>query len=210
MDLSDENAEKALVLAARMQLAKQRQQLMASMVLMGINRIVITDGKISAKIMYDFTSKDTRSLRRSAQAFDYARGPDGQVQTTRSGEGEYDSGGKTERNRDRSKDTNTDDYSADYYSKGTYKFEDKPVLTAASMASEANDSQLQTKVQLAGAVEVNFKSDYLPLDKMATPGMIAAIQGNSTPVDPNVVPSPVNRDTTTPPSTATPPATAKA
>jgi len=210
MDLSDENAEKALVLAARMQLAKQRQQLMASMVLMGINRIVITDGKISAKIMYDFTSKDTRSLRRSAQAFDYARGPDGQVQTTRSGEGEYDSGGKTERNRDRSKDTNTDDYSADYYSKGTYKFEDKPVLTAASMASEANDSQLQTKVQLAGAVEVNFKSDYLPLDKMATPGMIAAIQGNSTPVDPNVVPSPVNRDTTTPPSAATPPATAKA
>jgi len=56
---------------------------------------------------------------------------------------------------------------------------------------------------------VNFKSDYLPLDKMATPGMIAAIQGNSTPVDPNVVPSPVNRDTTTPPSGATPPATAK-
>ena len=32
MDLSDENVEKALVMAARMQLAKQRQQLMASMV----------------------------------------------------------------------------------------------------------------------------------------------------------------------------------
>jgi hypothetical protein len=44
---------------------------------------------------------------------------------------------------------------------------------------------------------VNFKSDYLPLDKMATPGMIAAIQGNSTPVDPNVVPSPVNREPAT-------------
>ena len=80
----------------------------------------------------------------------------------------------------------------DYYTKGEYKFEDKPVMTAMSTASEASESQLQTRVQLAGAVEVNFKSDYLPLDKMATPGMIAAIQGNSTPVDPNVIPSAKN------------------
>ena len=56
-------------------------------------------------------------------------------------------------------------------------------------ASESNEAALQTKIQLSGIVDVNFKSDYLPLDKMATPGMIAAIQGNSTPVDPNVVPS---------------------
>jgi hypothetical protein len=75
-----------------------------------------------------------------------------------------------------------------------------------SAASEASDSQLQTRVQLAGAVEVNFKSDYLPLDKMATPGMIAAIQGNSTPVDPNVVPSAVNREPA--PAATVPPATA--
>ena len=192
MDLSDENVEKALVMAAQMQLAKQRQQLMASMVLMGINRIVITDGKISAKIMYDFTSKDTMQKKRSAQAFDYARGADGNLATTRSGEGKNESSGNVSNSRDQSKDTNTRDFSADYYSKGEYKFEDKPVMTAMSAASEASDSQLQTRVQLAGAVEVNFKSDYLPLDKMATPGMIAAIQGNSTPVDPNVLPSPRN------------------
>jgi hypothetical protein len=202
MDLSDENVEKALVMAARMQLAKQRQQLMASMVLMGINRIVITDGKISAKIMYDFTSKDTMSKRRSAQASDYARNKDGSVQTTLSGEGTYDSGGKSDESHDHSKDTNTDEYNADYYAKGTYKFENKPVMTAMSAASEASDSQLQTRVQLAGSVEVNFKSDYLPLDKMATPGMIAAIQGNSTPVDPNVVPS--ARNAPTPAKAATP------
>ena len=48
-------------------------------------------------------------------------------------------------------------------------------------ASEQSQSTLQTKIQLSGAVDVNFKSDYLPLDKMATPQMIAAIQGNSTP-----------------------------
>ncbi len=209
MDLSDENVEKALVMAARMQLAKQRQQLMASMVLMGINRIVITDGRISAKIMYDFTSTDKMSKRRSAQAYDYARNPDGTLATTRTGEGTDDTGSNTSYSRDRSKDTNTTDFTSDYYSKGTYKYEDKPVMTAASTASEASDSQLQTRVQLAGAVEVNFKSDYLPLDKMATPGMIAAIQGNSTPVDPNVVPSAKNAPATVA-SGATAPAAAPA
>ena len=202
MDLSDENVEKALVMAARMQLAKQRQQLMASMVLMGINRIVITDGKISAKIMYDFTSKDTMSKRRTAQAYDYARNTDGSLQTTYSGEGTYDSGGQYGGKYDGDKG----DYSADYYSKGEYKYENKPVMTASSAATSASDSQLQTRVQLAGAVEVNFKSDYLPLDKMATPGMIAAIQGNSTPVDPNVVPSARNA----PAATTTSPAAAPA
>lgn len=205
MDLSDENVEKALVMAARMQLAKQRQQLMASMVLMGINRIVITDGRISAKIMYDFTSRDTYAKKRSAQAYDYARNADGNLATTRTGEGSYDSGSNTAYTTDRSKEGRSSDYSADYYSKGDYKFEDKPVMTAMSAASEASESQLQTRVQLAGAVEVNFKSDYLPLDKMATPGMIAAIQGNSTPVDPNVVPSAKNA-----PAAGTTPAAAPA
>ena len=76
------------------------------------------------------------------------------------------------------------EYDADYFAKGEYKYEDKPIITAQTAASEASDAALQTKIQLAGAVDVNFKSDYLPLDKMATPQMIAAIQGNATPADP--------------------------
>ncbi len=189
MDLSDENVEKALVMAARMQLAKQRQQLMASMVLMGINRIVITDGKISAKIMYDFKATDSSKKRRSAQAQDYARDRYGNLQTTRTGEETNETSDKVDSKGKWGQDDGQYSYNADYYSKGTYKFEDKPVVTASSTASEASEATLQTRVNLTGAVEVNFKSDYLPLDKMATPGMIAAIQGNSTPVDPNVVPS---------------------
>ncbi|MHB1350693.1 MAG: hypothetical protein C4563_08575 [Desulfobulbus sp.] len=185
MDLSDETAELAIVTAARTQLARQRQQLLASLVLMGISRIVVTDGRLSAKIMYDFQARDTRSLRRSASAYDYARDQYGNLQTTWAGEGEYDSGSTVERSRQ----DGSSDYSADSYAKGTYKYEQKPVMTAMSAASEASDSVLSTRAQLAGNVEVNFKSDYLPLEKMATPGMIAAIQGNSTPVDPNVVPS---------------------
>lgn len=208
MDLSDDNVEQVLVTAARTQLARQRQQLLASLVIMGINRIVVTDGRISAKIMYDFQARDSRKLQRSAAAFDYARDTSGNLASTWSGEGEYDYGSSTSGggsgDGSSSDDGNRD---ASYYAKGKYKYEQKPVLTAMSTASEATDSQLQTRAQLSGAVEVNFKSDYLPLDKMATPGMIAAIQGNSTPVDPNVVPSarssPASAASTTPAAAAT-------
>jgi hypothetical protein len=192
MDLSDENTELAIVTAARTQLARQRQQLMASLVLMGINRIVITDGKMSAKIMYDFQAKDNRRLSRTAAAYDYARNPDGTLAVTNSGEGEYESGNTRNRSGSRDGAAMNYDNSAESYANGNYKYQQTPVMTAMSTATDASETQLQTRAQLTGAVEVNFKSDYLPLDKMATPGMIAAIQGNSTPVDPNVVPSAVN------------------
>jgi hypothetical protein len=184
LDLSDDNVEKALVENSRIQLARQRQQMLASIVLMGINRIVVTDGKISAKIMYDVRTQDRLTKRRSASAMDVARDRYGNVQQSWEGSGDYDSGNNT------SGKWNTEDYSSDYYAKGTYKYEQKPIITASTSASETSDASMQAKIQLTGAVDVNFKSDYLPLDKMATPQMIASIQGNATPADPNVVPSP--------------------
>lgn len=50
LQLPDPPADmRQIVLAARRRLAVQRQQMLATMVLMGINRIVVTDGKIAAK-----------------------------------------------------------------------------------------------------------------------------------------------------------------
>lgn len=57
-DLSDEATIDALVTAARTDLARGRQQLMATTILMGINRIIVTDGKINAKITFDFKAED--------------------------------------------------------------------------------------------------------------------------------------------------------
>jgi hypothetical protein len=185
-DLSDAASELAIVNRFKMQLAKQRQQMLASIVLMGINRIVVTDGKISAKIIYDVRAQDTLSKQRSASAVDLARDKDGNVQTTYAGKGTYDSGGKYDSSDDKD---NGRQYSADYYAKGDYQYENKPIITASTAASETNSAAMQTKIQLSGAVDVNFKSDYLPLDKMATPQMIATITGNATPADPNVLPS---------------------
>jgi len=71
LDLEDDAQEQKLVQAARTQLATSRQQLLATMVLMGINRIIVTEGKISAKVMYDFRARDNFRYQKSATKFDY-------------------------------------------------------------------------------------------------------------------------------------------
>ena len=57
--------------------------------------------------------------------------------------------------------------------------------TVASSVDETSNSSQEMKAKLSGEVRVNFKSDYFPMEKLASPGMIASIQGNATPFDPN-------------------------
>jgi hypothetical protein len=183
LDPEDPDNESQLVQGARTQLATSRQQLLATMVLMGINRIVVTDGKIQAKILYDFQARDNMRRQRSAAAFDYARDKSGQVQTTWSGEGTYDTRQEGEQTTE-SHDKDSSEYDhrdANYYTKGTYKFAQQPMMTAMSTASETTDAALQTKASLAGVVDINFKSDYFPLEKMADSFQIAQIQNASKP-----------------------------
>lgn len=174
--LDDDLIEALLVPAARTQLATGRQQLLATMVMLGINRIVVTDGRISAKVMYDFQSKDNRRYKYSATKFDHEKDAYGNLQMTRDYSGEYEykkDGGSSSSSGD------TTDPS--YYAKGNYKYAEQPVVKLMSASQLQDDSSLQAKASLAGQVEVNFKSDYLPLDKMANPEAIAAIQMNAQP-----------------------------
>lgn len=46
-----------LVAATRRRLARDRQQILANVVLMGINRIVVTDGKITPRIKFDLARR---------------------------------------------------------------------------------------------------------------------------------------------------------
>src|SRR5207248_2010983 len=57
--LDDDTAEETLMPAARRQLARQRQSLLSTMVMMGINRIVITSGHIRAQMGFHFVAQDT-------------------------------------------------------------------------------------------------------------------------------------------------------
>lgn len=178
--IDDELVEALLVPAAQTQLATGRQQLLATMVMMGINRIVVTDGKIQAKVLFDFQARDNRRYQASATKFDHEKDRYGNLQKTSSYEGEYDYGSKgSSYSRDKEGSVSSD--SAGYYSKGSYKYADKPVIKAMSSAHLQDDSSLQSKASLLGNVEVNFKSDYLPLEKMASPENIAAIQMNAQP-----------------------------
>jgi hypothetical protein len=208
LDVSDPEAEATLIKAARSHIATGRQQLLATMVLLGLNRIVVTNGKIAARIMYDFNASSQRTLSRSAQARDFARDASGNLALLSQGEGEYDRGGTRsntyEGSYKKGEGSYTGNYDSDYYTKGKYKYSQRPVMTAMSVASDAQTEQLTARANLAGQVEVNFKSDYLPLDKVATPEMMAAIQMRSKPVDHN---KPIYRAVAAqPPAPAAPPA----
>lgn len=180
--LDDETIEEKLVPAARTQLATSRQQLLATMVLMGINRIVVTDGKISAKVLYDFKAQDNFKYQNSASYFDYgdqyAYTSEGERETEKQGP---ESSRTYQRDKEGAVNASGEARGASYYSKGTYKNTATPVLTVASATQENTDAALQTKATLAGTVEVNFKSDYFPLEKMADSFQIGQIQNAAQP-----------------------------
>jgi hypothetical protein len=159
-DISDPDQETRLVTAARMQMARSRQQLLASMVLLGINRIVVTDGAINAKVVFDLKANDEASRRARASLYDTQMSAN--RNTTVAG-AHWGWGGAASSNVN----------------------EQMHRTTVSSAVDESSESKAEVKAKLTGEVRVNFKSDYLPMEKMATPGMIASIQGNATPFDPN-------------------------
>jgi hypothetical protein len=160
-DVSDPNEEERLVLGAQLQMARGRQQLLASMVLLGINRIVVTDGLIHAKVVFDMRASDTAG--RKARASMYDRREDKSASQMSASYG----GWFSPINADVSSQSSSDH-----------------VATVESSVDDTSESKAQVKANLTGEVRVNFKSDYLPMEKMANPQMIAAIQGNAVPPEP--------------------------
>ncbi|WP_342248586.1 hypothetical protein [Sphingomonas sp. OTU376] len=158
-DLSEEEAEIGFVNAARIVMAKSRQQLLASMVMLGINRIVVTDGSITAKVKFDMRATDQAKRDYRASAYD----------------------------RQSSRNRNVSAFGGSFLGFGGGSVnvnEQSHVATVSTAVNETSESQLELAAKMQGEVRVNFKSDYLPLEKMATPEMIGAIQGNSIPPPP--------------------------
>jgi hypothetical protein len=167
-DLSDEDQEGMLVQAARLQMARSRQQLLASMVILGINRIVVTDGAIKAKVIFSLAASDQAARKAGASLYDSQSSLN--RNTTSLGFGGWGIGGS-------------------FGASSENLNEQQHITTVRSSVDETSESKAEVNSRLTGEVNVNFKSDYFPMDKLASPGMIAAIQGNSKPVDPNVLPS---------------------
>lgn len=155
-DLSEEEEELRLVNAARLMMAKSRQQLLASMVMLGINRIVVTDGSITAKVKFNMRSTDLAERDYKASAYD--------------------------RQSQRNKNTSFFGGSFLGFGGGSVNVNTRShVATVKTAVDESSESKLDLSAKMQGEVRVNFKSDYMPLEKMATPEMIGAIQGNAAP-----------------------------
>lgn len=157
-DISDPEEEARLVQAARLQIARGRQQLLASMVMLGINRIVVTDGLIHAKVIFDMRASDTAQRQAKASMMD--RQKETAATRTSASYGGWMS-----------------PIDASYSSENTSEH----MATVQSSVDDTSESKAEVKAKLSGEVRVNFKSDYFPMEKMASPQMIAAIQGNSQP-----------------------------
>ena len=69
-DVDDDTIEQVLVPAARRQLAQSRHQLLSTMVLMGINRIIVTSGRVRAKLDFHIDATDIGRAETASQ-FDF-------------------------------------------------------------------------------------------------------------------------------------------
>jgi hypothetical protein len=200
-DLDPETIEQYLVPAARNDLAKQRQSLLATMMLMGINRIVVTDGKINAKLKFDFRASDAQTTY--AQTWDYANmGTTTVTQRTQesseeTGEGYSESRGWLSSNRSGE---------SSRWSKGTEQITQAPVILLKGQEDVQTDAQVSAEGQLRGEVSLNFKSETFNLNQLASADEIFKLErvrsaGRGTPA-----PGAPAQGTTGQTSTATPPA----
>ncbi len=140
------NPETSLLPFARIQMARQRQQMLATMVMLGMQRIVVDSGKINASMRFHI---DTRSAAQDEQGSTF------NFQNTINASGSYGVGpwGVS------ASVSNTIGY----------------VSTQKSQTTE----EMNTDLDLNSSVEINFRSDYLPLNRMASSDQASRIRANT-------------------------------
>lgn len=136
--LGDKEGEAKIILGAQLKMARQRQQHLATMMLMGMNRIIVTEGEIKASVLFDTKSKDR--VNRQSQASTADTHTD--VQTSSSGGGWFD-----------------DSSSSEVQTR---------VSTAYAEQKEQSSSELDARAKLSGSVTVKFRSETFPLERFAS------------------------------------------
>jgi hypothetical protein len=138
--------ERVLVPLARRALARQRQGMLATLVTLGMQRIVVDSGRVNAAMRFHI---DTRSAAES----DVGSRFDTSTQAAAAGSVSVGPWGA----------------SASLQSSIGY------VSTQQTRTTEATNTDLE----LTSSVELNFHSDYLPLNRLATPGQQNALIANT-------------------------------
>ena len=169
--LDEDNVEEQLVPAARRRIAMDRQQLLATMVMMGVNRLVVTNGTIEASCFFELDTTDLRKRHDTASSF---------AERTADRTGESGSGADSKRHgewsgkwegqeTDRLKSSSGDykgsyDQSSNWYNKSTSH--DTARFTMRTASTRDDEQTIKMHAELGGKVKVNFKSDYFPMEKM--------------------------------------------
>ena len=137
--LDEQTAEEVLVPAARQQLAIDRQRMLLMMVLMGINRLVVTNGSVKAAVIFDLDLSSTKgSTTDIATAYD---------------------------NTTNSKSQNS--FFAGWFSP-TWKSNSETKVNVTTSSKYDSKDTAELKAKLTGDVSVQFASETMPLDQMAS------------------------------------------
>lgn len=136
----DEEIDKQLVPAARRRIAMDRQQLLATMVMMGINRILVTDGTIKASVIFSLSTRDAVERAKSFSS----------------------TASFTENTRRRNKPGFFGWFSGyDATARST-----RLNVRTVSSSTDESEAHVNMKAKLAGEVNVRFKSEAFPLERM--------------------------------------------
>ncbi len=158
--LDEDTIEEKLVPAQRRRMALDRQQLLATMVMMGVNRLVVTNGTIEASVLFELKTKD-EVKRGYKQTGRYGGQQSASNYDTRSTTTDSSSGGGfwgAIFGGDES--TTHDEWNRGHYDSDAAQF------SVSTTRSEDSSAKVDLHAKLTGKVNVNFKSDYFPMEKM--------------------------------------------
>jgi hypothetical protein len=158
--VDESTIEEKLVPAARRRMALDRQQLLATMVMMGVNRLVVTNGTIEASVLFELKTKD--EVRRGyRQTGNYGGQQSASNYDNRATTTDSSSGGGFWGAIFGGDSSNTHD---EWY-RGHYD-SDNAQFSVSTTRSEDSSAKVDLHAKLTGKVNVNFKSDYFPMEKM--------------------------------------------
>jgi hypothetical protein len=154
--IDDATVEQKIVPAARRRIAMDRQQLLATMVMMGVNRLVVTNGTIEASCLFELDTKDEVKRRyQQKRTADWASLREGQSGAegsySRSGSGFLGLGDDTESK-------------SSWFTRSNYR--DTSNFKVSTTRSEDSTAKVDMHAKLTGKVNVAFKSDYFPMERM--------------------------------------------
>ncbi len=138
--------ERTLLPVVRRKLAKNRQEVLATMVMLGMHRIVVESGRITASMRFHIDTRDALN-RDDATRFG--------LSNTISGSGSFGVG----------------PWGASASVQNTISY----VSTSKTQSTE----EINADLDLNSSVEINFKSDYVPLNRLASASTAKSIAANT-------------------------------